>query len=90
MIILVLIIPNLFWDLLGHAPFIPSGPVLMRHVLIIPDHFWVKLGLARIITGGPILIRLVLINPDLFRVLLGLCTYHFWRSGLDKVCTYHS
>ena len=63
---------------------------MIRIVLIIPDLFWVLFGLAPTIPGGPVLIRLVLIIPDIFQVMLGNCTYHSWRSGHDKACTYHS
>ena len=76
--------------MLGLAPIIPGGPIMIRLVLIIPDHFQVLLGLAPIIPGGLIKIRLVLIVPDLIRVSFGHCAYHSRRSGLDKACTNHS
>ena len=77
MISLELINPDHFRVLLGLAPIIPGGPVVIRLVLIIPDLFRVMLGHAPIILGGPVVIRLARIIPDL-------------SLGLDSACTYLS
>ena len=54
--------------MLGLAPIIPGGPVLLRLAHIFLDLFRVLLQLAPIIPGGLIMIRPLLIIPDLFQV----------------------
>ena len=61
MIMLALIILDLFRVLIGLAPIIPCGPVMIRLAPIIPDLFRVLIGHAPIIAGIPFLISLALI-----------------------------